>query len=40
VFEGTELVEVVSSRPDAAAYWLQPRDDGRALERRLDVRRL
>jgi peptidase E len=39
VFEGTEFVEVVSSRPDAAAYWVQP-GDGQALERRLDVRRL
>jgi dipeptidase E len=45
VFEGTELAEVVSSRPDAAAYRVEPAPgegvgEGVANERRLETRRL
>jgi peptidase E len=38
-FRGTELVEVVSSRPGAGAYRVEL-VDGRAVESRLDVRYL
>jgi dipeptidase E len=39
VFAGTELAEVVASRPDAAAYRVQRTADG-VEERRVDVRAL
>jgi len=39
VFSGTELEEVVSSRPGAAAYRVEP-GDGDVSERRLDARYL
>ncbi len=39
VFDGTELREVVTSRPDAAAYRVEA-NDGKARETRLPVRQL
>lgn len=39
-FVGTELVEVVATQPDAAAYRVDPGDGGGVVERRLDVRLL
>jgi peptidase E len=40
VYEGTELVEAVSDRPDAAAYVVERRPDGTALETRIEPRLL
>src|SRR4051794_32456327 len=40
VYEGTELVEAVSDRPDAAAYVVERRPDGTAHETRMEPRLL
>jgi peptidase E len=40
VYEGTELVEAVSDRPGAAAYVVERRPDGTALETRIEPRLL
>ena len=40
VYRGTELVEVVADRPDAAAYRVERGPDGTAVETRLEPRRL
>ncbi len=40
VFQGEELEEVVSSRPSACAYRVEPRGDGSVVERRLPARYL
>jgi peptidase E len=40
VFAGTDLDEVVASRPGAAAYRVQRTADGGVLERRIDAREL
>ena len=40
VFDGAELVEVVSSRPDARAYRVERGPDGRAVETVLPTRYL
>lgn len=40
VFQGTELVEAVSDRGSAGAYWVERRPDGTVREDHLDVRRL
>lgn len=40
VYEGTELVEVVSDRPRAAAYLVERQPDGSVSETRLEPRRL
>ena len=40
VFEGTELLEVVSSRPGARGYWVQRDGDGVAQEHTLPTRYL
>jgi peptidase E len=40
VYRGTELVEVVADRPDAAAYRVDRGPDGTVIETRLDPRRL
>jgi peptidase E len=39
-FKGTELVEAVTDRNSAGAYWLERQSDGVVREVRLDVRRL
>ena len=39
LYRGTEFVEALAERDDAAAYSVVP-EDGRAVETRLDVRRL
>jgi peptidase E len=38
VYEGTELVEAVSDRPDAAAYVVERGPDGAAIETRIEPR--
>jgi peptidase E len=40
VYEGTDLVEAVSDRPGAAAYVVERRPDGTALETRIEPRLL
>ncbi|RJK96932.1 peptidase E [Vallicoccus soli] len=40
VYEGTELVEAVSDRPGVAAYRVERGPDGRAVETRIEPRRL
>jgi peptidase E len=40
VYRGTELVEAVADRPDAAAYRVERGPDGTAVETRLEPRRL
>ena len=40
VYEGTELVEAVSDRPDAAAYVVERGPDGAAIETRIEPRLL
>ena len=40
VYEGTELVEAVSDRPNAAAYVVERQPDGTVAETRLEPRRL
>jgi peptidase E len=40
VYRGTELVEAVADRPDAAAYRVQRGPDGTAVETRVEPRRL
>jgi peptidase E len=40
VYRGTELVEAVSDRPDAAAYRVEPGPDGTAVETRVEPRRI
>jgi|SRR5919197_914557 peptidase E len=40
VYHGTELADVVSDRPDAAAYRVERAADGTAAETRLEPRRL
>jgi peptidase E len=40
VYEGTELVEAVTDRPDAAAYVVERQDDGTVIETRIDARLL
>jgi peptidase E len=39
-YEGTELVEAVAERPDVAAYKVERGPDGRAVETRIEPRRL
>ena len=40
IYEGTELVEAVSDRPDAAAYVVERRADGGVAETRIEPRAL
>jgi peptidase E len=40
VYEGTEIAEVVSDRPDATAYVVERQDDGTVTETRLEARLL
>jgi peptidase E len=40
VYRGTELVEAVADRPDKAAYRVERGADGRAVETRVEPRRL
>jgi peptidase E len=40
VYRGTDLVEAVADRPDAAAYRVERGADGTAVETRLEPRRL
>jgi peptidase E len=40
VFRGTQLVEAVTDRGSAGAYWVERRPDGTVREDRLEVRRL
>lgn len=40
VYRGTELVEAVSDRPDAAAYRVERGPEGTAVEARVEPRRL
>jgi peptidase E len=40
VFRGTELVEAVTDRGSAGAYWVERRPDGTVREERLEVRLL
>jgi peptidase E len=40
LYRGTEMVEALTERDDAAAYWVERGPDGAAVETRLDTRRL
>jgi peptidase E len=40
VYEGTELVEAVSDRPDVAAYVVERQEDGTVTETRIEPRQL
>jgi peptidase E len=40
LYRGTEFVEAVTEKDDAAAYTVEPGPDGTAVETRLDTRRL
>ncbi|MDQ3465695.1 MAG: peptidase E [Actinomycetota bacterium] len=40
VYRGTDLAEAVADRPDVAAYHVERRSDGTAVETRIETRRL